>query len=228
MLIHSNKKDVPSSLKLKINGCSVEQVQQFKFLGVVVNDSLTWSDHIDLVCNKVSRSLNLLRRVSYFLPRPLLLLFLNSYILPHLDYCDVVWSSCTKSQSLRLETLINFACRTVLHRNRRSSASAARSELGFSTLSSRRKLHLAQSVFKCLSAQSPSYLSQLFSAPCSSYHTWSSSSRQLNLPATKSCYGQRAFSFTGASLWRSLPRSVRELQDYQAFSSRCADLFYST
>ena len=76
--------------------------------------------------------------------------------------------------------------------------------------------------------QSPSYLSQLFSAPCSSYHTRSSSSRQLNLPATKSCYGQKAFSFTGASLWRSLPRSVRELQDYQAFSSRCADLFYST
>ena len=194
---------------------------------MVVNESLTWSDHIDLVCNKVSRGLNLLRRLSYFLPRPLLLLFLNSYILPHLDYCDVIWSSYTKSQSLRLETLMNFACRTVLHRNRRSSASAARSELGFSTLSSHRKLHLAQSVFKCLSAQSP-YLSQIFSAPCSSYCTQSSSSRQLNLPATKSCYGQKAFSFTGASLWRSLPSSVRELQDYQAFSSRCADLFYST
>ena len=102
-------------------------------------------DHIDLVCNKVCRSLNLLHCLSYFLPRPLLLLFLNSYILPHLDYCDVVWSSCTKSQSLRLETLMNFACCTVLHRSRHSSASAACSDLGFSTLSSRRKLHLAQS-----------------------------------------------------------------------------------
>jgi hypothetical protein len=41
MLIHSNKKNVPNSLKLEIDGCSVELVQRFKFLGVVVNESLT-------------------------------------------------------------------------------------------------------------------------------------------------------------------------------------------
>ena len=79
----------------------------------------------------------------------------------------------------------------VLCRSRHSSASAARSELGLSTLSSCRKLHLAQSVFKCLSSQSPPYLSQLFSAPSSSYYTRSSSSRQLNLPTTKSFFGQK-------------------------------------
>ena len=99
-----------------------------------------------------------------------------------------------------------------LHRSRHSSPSAARSELGLSTLSSRRKLHLAQSVFKCLSSQSPSYLSQLFSTPSSSYDTQSSSSRQLNLPTTKSSFGQKAFSFTGASLWRSLRSAIRETQ----------------
>ena len=104
----------------------------------VVNDTLTWADHIDIVCKKVSRSLNLLRRLSWFLPRPLLLLYLKSYILPHFDYCDVVWIGCTKAESLRLESLLNFACQTVLHRFKFSSASAARSELGLSTLSSRK------------------------------------------------------------------------------------------
>ena len=227
MLVHSSRKVVDSSLNLVIDGCNVEQVQQFKFLGVVINDTLTWSDHVHLVCKKVSRSLNLLRRLSWFLPKPLLVLFLNSYILPHFDYCDVVWSSCSKSQCLRLESLLNFACRAVLRRSRHSSASAARSELGLSTLSSRRKLHLAQSVFKCLSSQSPSYLSQLFSAPSSSYYTRSSSSRQLNLPTTKSSFGQKAFSFAGASLWRSLPSAIRETQNFNEFSKKCADFFYS-
>ena len=56
------------------------------------------------------------------------------------DYCDVVWSGCTQNEALRLETLLNFACRTVLRRHRDYSASAARSELGLSTLSARRKL----------------------------------------------------------------------------------------
>ena len=136
---------------------NVEQVQCFKFLGVLVNDTLTWSDHIDMVC-KVTRSLNLLRRLSWFLPQPLLL-YLKSYILPSFDYCDVVWSGCTKGEALHLEILLNFACRTVLRRRRDYSASAAHSKLGLSTLSARRKFHLAQTMFKCLSSQSPPYLS---------------------------------------------------------------------
>ena len=90
----------------------------FQFLGVQVNDTLTWSDHINFVCSKVSRSLNLLRCLSWFLPQSLLLLFLKSYILPTFDYCDIVWSGCTKQESHRLETLLNFSCRTVLRRRR--------------------------------------------------------------------------------------------------------------
>ena len=116
-----------------IDGMDVEQVHFFKFFGVLVNDTLTWSDHIDMVCNKVTCSLNLLRRLSWFLPQPLLL-YLKSYILPSFDYCDVVWSGCTRNEALRLETLLNFACHTVLRRRRDYSASSARGELGLSTL----------------------------------------------------------------------------------------------
>ena len=200
MLIHSSRKVVDGNLTLKIDNRTVERVQYFKFLGVVVNDTLTWVDHIDMVCKKVSRSLNLPHRLSWFLPQPLLLLYLKSYILPHLGYCDVVWIGCTEAESLLLESLLNFACRTVLHRCKLSSASAAHCELGLSTLSSRRKSHLAQTVFKCLYSPCPTYLSQLFPTPSSSYHTRSSSSSQLNLPAVRSSYGQRAFSFAGASM----------------------------
>ena len=151
MLIHSTRKKVTNSdrLALSVENVDIEQVQKFKFLGpgVIVNDTLSWGDHIEFVCNKVTRSLSLLRRLSWFLPRPLLLLYLKSYILPLFDYCDSVWSICTKQDSHRLEMLSNFACRTVLRKRRDYSASSARKELGISTLSSRQKVHLAQTVY---------------------------------------------------------------------------------
>ena len=142
------------------------------------------------------------------------------------DYCDVAWSGCTKDEALRLETLLNFACRTVLRKRRDYSASAARSELGLSTLSARRNLHLAQTVFKCLSSESPSYLSQLFSSPSSHYNTRSSSTHQINLPPSRTSFGQKAFSFFGASLWRSLPDKMRTCTDFRAFSKLCKDYFF--
>ena len=108
MLIHSARKKVSDTLALSVENVDIEQVQKFKFLGVIVNDTLSWGDHIDFVCNKVTRSLSLLRRLSWFLPRPLLLLYLKSYILTLFDYCDSVWSVCTKQHShrLRFQTLL--------------------------------------------------------------------------------------------------------------------------
>ena len=104
-----------------------------------------------------------------------------------------------------------------------SSVSAAHYDLGLSTLSSRRKLHLSQSVLKCLSSQCLSYIFQLFSRPNSSHHTQLYSSCQLNLPFTRSSFGQRSFSFTGASMWRSLPANIHAMKNFRAFSAKCED-----
>ena len=78
MLIHSSRKVTGSTLELNVEGNQVEQVRSFKFLGVTINDTLTWSDHINMVCDKVSHNVSLLRRLSWFLPQPLFLLFLKS------------------------------------------------------------------------------------------------------------------------------------------------------
>ena len=148
----------------------------------------------------------------------LLLLFLKSYILPLFDYCDVVWSGCTKSEASRLETLLNYACRTVLHKCRGSSTSAARRELGLSILASRRKRHLVLTIFNCMSSKSPPYLSQLFPLPSSHYNTHSASSSQLNLPRNRSLFGQKSFSFMGAALWRSLSPNIRTPENSTVFT----------
>ena len=99
MLIHSSRKKVDGNMELFIDGLPIEQVRVMKFLGVLLNDTLTWGDHIAHISTKVSRSLNLLRRLSWFLPKSLLLLYFKSYVIPTFDYCDVAWSNCTTSEA---------------------------------------------------------------------------------------------------------------------------------
>ena len=219
MFIHSSRKVTGSTLELSVDSSQFEQVRSFKFLGVTIDDTLTWSNHINTVCAKVSRNLNLLRHLSWFLPQPLLLLFLKSYILPLFDYCNVVWSGCTKSEASNLQTLLNYAWCTVLRKRRGSSTSAARRELGLSTLASRRKLHLALTMFNCMSFKSPPYLSQLFPLPLSHYNTGSALSSQLNFPPNWSSFGQKSFSFMGAALWRSLPPNIWDTREFNSFYS---------
>ena len=126
-----------------------------------------WHTHVVrphiTVCTKVSHNVSLLRHLSWFLPQPLPLLSLKYYILPLFNYCDIVWSGCTQSEASRLETLHNYACCTVLHKRKGSSSLAARRKLGLPTLASRRKLHLAVTMFNCMSSKSSPCLSELHS-----------------------------------------------------------------
>ena len=144
-----------------------------------------------------------------------------SHILLSFDYCEVVWSGCSKSDALHLETLLNFACRTVLRSHRDFLLLLLVVNLAFPLYSTRRKLHTAQAMFKCLSSLSLSYLSQLFSFPTSCYNMHSSSTCQFSLPSTRTCFGQKAFSFAGASLWLTLLENIRTCSNFGAFLASC-------
>ena len=63
------------------------------FLGVLINDNLTWSDHISAVLNKTSKNVGIIRKLSKTLPSDILLTLYDILIAPYLDYCNIAWSS---------------------------------------------------------------------------------------------------------------------------------------
>ena len=155
ILLHSSCKTNLPPLNLSLDGHTIKQVRVYKFLGIQINDTLTWKDHIDFIISKASRQINLLRRLSLFLPTPLRILFYKSYIMPIFDYCDVVWQQCTSQESTRLELLHNLAIKSILHKSRFDSASTPRQQLGVTSLEHRRRLHLSQQVLKSVKGIHP-------------------------------------------------------------------------
>ena len=53
----------PLSLSLGGSDSAPEQVQSFKYLGVLISSSLSWSPHIDTVCTKARKLLGLLQEI---------------------------------------------------------------------------------------------------------------------------------------------------------------------
>ena len=129
---------------------------------------------------------------------------------------------CSKQDSNHLQTLFNYACHIALHCPRLSHSSVLWNDLGLSSLSSRRKLHLARLMFKCHNSLAPPYLYSLFHGPSHRYSTHNSTI--VNLPPVKSSYGQHLLSFLGVSLWHSLPLSIRNSDSLATFT-RAASAF---
>ena len=220
MLIHSSRRS-PPPLTVALGATPIEQVRTFKFLGCIINDHLTWDDHVTYLSSKVSRNINLLRRLSWFLPRRVLMTFYSAYILPSFDYCDVVWHSCSAKLVTKLESLQNYAGRIILKKRRFCSATAVRKTLGWSTLQSRRELHTAIQAFKSLNGMDPGYLAPLLT-PSSSIHnhrTRASTTDLLHLPQVSTNFGKKSFAFRAASVWNALPAETRQLKSLHAFKT---------
>ena len=55
---NKNIRKVKPLVKIYIDNILVEQVAETKFLGVIITENLTWDNHINTTCNKVSKVLD--------------------------------------------------------------------------------------------------------------------------------------------------------------------------
>ena len=84
-----NKKQFKDDCKIIIN----DNVTAVKFFAVLVDEKINWKEHINLVCNKVSRTLGVIRKISGLVNQNCLLTLYYSLIYPHVTYCNIVWAS---------------------------------------------------------------------------------------------------------------------------------------
>ena len=61
-----------------------------------VDATFSWTEHINHIIKRVNSSLALLRRIKKYLNHKTIIMFYNTYILPHLDYCCSIWGDCSK------------------------------------------------------------------------------------------------------------------------------------
>ena len=76
---------------LEINGIPLERVQNFNFLGLVLDESMFWKPHIDVLANKLAKCAGVLNKSKRFLPIHILRTLYFSMVQSRLVYCKLTW-----------------------------------------------------------------------------------------------------------------------------------------
>ena len=91
---------------------SMEQVESYKYLGITISSSLSWSQHIHSVYMKARRLVGLLYRKLYTnTETDVLFKLYTAMIRPHLDYACEVWSPHLRRDIDELERFQKLALR---------------------------------------------------------------------------------------------------------------------
>jgi hypothetical protein len=122
---------------ISMNSCNIDKVSTFKALGVILNNKLTWHDHVEYMVKKTSKRLYLLVLLKRSgLSNEDIAQVYTSTIRSVLEYAAELWHpGLTKEQSAKLE---HIQCRALHIILPNSNYSEACSTLGIDTLHMRR------------------------------------------------------------------------------------------
>ncbi len=98
MIFHTKKEKV-LSLTLKIDNVNIEQVAEFNFLGLSLDEHLDWKCHINKLSNKISQCMGILNILKRFLPIQTKVLIYNSLVLSHLNFGILLWGFICKKKN---------------------------------------------------------------------------------------------------------------------------------
>ena len=91
MLIGTHQRlNAVESFSVAADNTSLERVDTFKYLGVTMEETLPWKEHVSLLGKKVSSRLALLRCARKVLPKSTCITLYNTIVLPLFDYFGVV------------------------------------------------------------------------------------------------------------------------------------------
>ena len=92
-------------MKISINKKNINQVKNITFLGIVIDEFLTWRNHTDLISKKVIKCAAIISRIRHFTNLNSLKLIYCALVYPYLTYGNLIWGNAYKSH---IQKLVNI------------------------------------------------------------------------------------------------------------------------
>ena len=208
-MLFSNKRG-NSRLSITIDNITLEEKDIITFLGVNIDNKLNWKSHIQHICNKISKSIAILRRLKYSFPRHILLMIYMSLIYSYINYCNVVWGSAYKSHLNPLIVLQKKAVRLITNANFRDASAPIFYDLKLLPISKIYHLNCLQFLFKCLNCNSFPFLRSRIMYNSSTHNHETRSRDQLKPIRERLDICKNSYLSQSVSLWNNLDENIKE------------------
>ena len=113
VIFSPSQRRVNHSFSLSFGGQPLTQSTVTKFLGVYLDEHLTWKHHINFVCKQIAKSIGILSRTHLYSSCKTKLMLYYTLIYPYITYCNSTWSSTYVSNLNRIYLLQKRAVRAV-------------------------------------------------------------------------------------------------------------------
>ena len=213
------KKYTDSVFNIQIDGVVVDRVHVTKFLGVLVDDALTWNNHITSACKNISKNMSMLYKVKHILNSNSLYTLYCSLLLPYFSYACEIWGNTYTSRIENLIMMQKKAIRVVdksLFRDHTNPLFVKYRCLKFQDVINMKTLLI---VHRAKNNNLPTKIQKLFKSidNTHSYFTRSSSKGNFDVKYRRTKMKSMTISVKGVKLWNELEEYMHNIISVNCF-----------
>ena len=207
-------------IEIILDSTPLERVKFTKFLGVLIDESLTWKTHIDCLSKTISRNIGIINKLKCFLPDRILKTLYCTLILPYLNYGILLWGNTCKSYLDKLTKLQKWAIRTISNAHYRSHTNPLFAKLNFLTVSDIYIMELGVFMYKFTIHDLPAAFNIFFKKRSEIHDYPTRHVNDFNHTKNKKVFSDQSVRTQGPILWNSLSKTVKSSKSLNIFRTQ--------
>lgn len=221
IVFHTSRKTIPQMQnEININGVNIKQVVTSKFLGVILDEHLTWAPHIKVTASKIAKNIGIIRKIAYLLPKKTLVGLYHTMVSPYFTYGNIIWASNYKARTNCLFLLQKRALRVVTKDTYYAHTETKFQELGVLKFDHVNDYLIGNFYFKLTN----NTLTSFFDDYCRRIHEvhqhCTRASAGLSVPYARTNYRKFALKCRGPLVWNMIPINIREQKSFYSFKTQ--------
>ena len=211
MVTYGNRKQTDSNIQIKMGNTNLERVQHIKYLGVILDEQLTWKSHILYVRKKLSSSCGILSKLRHYLDVVTLKKVYYALFQAHLQYAIICWGSANKTSLQPLKIIQNRAIRYLYRAPRYTRLDYLYLNLRILKLEDLFELELGKFMHQFYNNKLPKSFAGFFLEVCKSHQRNTRAANTLKYVVNK-CNkkaGELSVKYLGAKVWNNLQNNIQ-------------------
>lgn len=210
MLFHSIRSNVSNIGPLDVNGVRIERSSSYKYLGLTLDETLSWNAHIEKLKHTVAPICGILRKISSFVPAHWLKTLYFALVHSRLYFLVGVWGNASKSRLRELQCLQNRCLKAVLKKPHLYPTVQLFNEANNSVLPIRalHELQIAMHMHKILQDEGNTHNNLVFNRAFVGRSSRQANNLRMVRPASEA--GKKRFSYAASKLYNALPVNIKQ------------------
>lgn len=204
-------RSLPSSnLDLVLHGCSntlscscpvLERKSSIKYLGVIIDEKLNWSEHIRILCGRTRKLIRIFKKLRHVADRDVLMMVYYALAQSILGYCITAWGAAAQTHMLPLERAQRLLLKVMFFKPRRYATTQLYNDCSVLSV---RQLYIKHLIIK-------QHCTINLDEIKVKMNTQRRTDRIFIMPSTHTVFAQKKHSFLGPFIYNQLSKTLNLL-----------------